>query len=239
MPLPRPYFALYLALAALPAQAGRSVTIPPITLSTVHGGAMPLGTGTPPPTQTCVTADMIPGAYAGLNDGVRSAVHSLNLAISNISTIDQTVRVLIQAGSNAGSNNSGGAANGIPLVGGPSISFTTDYLSGEFVIPPGGQYDYALITHCHDTLCKIEEIGPAAGAVIKGTYFPSTVAAGCAGNPQVCLTLTTNFRLKVLVNEDRGAIQAHATALAHRCNGFVDHFSMPPYATYVNGGRAF
>ncbi len=222
-------------LFATPCLAGRSVIIPPVTVQSVHGGALPLGTGT----QVCVTANMAASLFPGGNDGVRSGLHFVAVNLANISSIDQTVNMVILAGSAVSSSNSGGNSASIPLVAGPTLSFTNDYVSGDIVIPPNGEYSYGLGIHCHDTLCKIEEAGPAAGAVIKGTFFNTTIAVPCDGVPQACISLASNLHLKVVVKEDRGAIQAHVTTQAHRCNGFTDSFSMPPYSIFVNGGRPF
>lgn len=217
--------------------ANRSVTIAPILVRSIAGGAMQNGGST----VACVTADMNAADYQGTvpNDGVCYGTQSVTINLRNVSTVTQTVRIVMAIDSSVTSSNSGGSSSAVPIVGGPSDRLAADSATSWVPIPAGGRYNFEFTSYCDATRCfMIEQAGPQSGRVLLGSRFP-TAPAACSGATQVCLSMASEFGLRLEVTEDRGAMVAHITTHAHRSQGHKDHFIQPPFAVAVNGGRAF
>jgi hypothetical protein len=215
------------------ANAARSIKIVPIRVYTAHGGRIG-GTG-------CFTADMEPAwgvPPASIADmGVSNSSQRLSLVLTNLSTINQTVTLTAKAGSSVLLANSGGSATAVGSITGANPILAADWSSPAFVIPAGGSLNGEVEARCNDSQCGIQW-NPNNGnpsSMIFGTNPP----ASCAGTPQICLVQETNLTLSLSVAEDRGGIQGHIFASAHRCNGLKDHFLAPPPSIAINGGRPF
>ena len=210
--------------------ASRVVQPPPLSFITVHGGSGIAAN----PAQVCTTADMLVASNYNAS-GVDHAQHDINVALKNISSIDQTVEIDLLNGSLVSSANSGGTTYGIPQVispTAPSLAVPTGGYTiwGPTVIPANGSTLVTVGYACSSSSCMISPInGP----------IPADCSSFAGAAPQVCILQSSYTLLKITVLEDRGAMLANITTIAHRGCGNVDHYLTPPPSLAVNGGRPF
>ena len=218
-------------LAGAKAEAGRKLTLPPIHLHSVHGGAKsyPLGAGT-----SCISAGLF-NVTPNPNDGAGVAVayHSVAFSFRNLSPIDQTVRLVIEPGTIIESWKSSAHNQPVPDATGPTTSVSG--ASQAAVIVPGNEtrrIEAMLI--CNPSFCEIS----LNGQTIAGQGNATLQGGNCAGSV-TCLSIRSSSTMHVLVDQDRGAILGSVATASHRGCGSIDNNLIPPPSFQLNGGRPF
>ena len=221
------------------ARAERLLELPPVHVETVHGGVH----GSP--AIACVTADMglnashyiTPGP--GAATGVSIGYHQHNFSFRNVSTVLQTVTVLVGAGSRMKSAISTGM-NGIPNQPAGSITVSSE-VPIAFTIPPGDARAVAMYTFCNisGSCWSGYEIQDGGGNALANGSVAGGAGAMGLGTGIACLALDSTFQFKIKINENRGAVTANFTTSYHRGGGLADKAvsNIPSYP--INGGRPF
>lgn len=219
--------------------AERMLELPPVHVQTVHGGVH----GSPP--IACVTADMglnashyiTPGP--GAATGVSLGYHAHNFSFRNVSTVNQTVTVLVGAGSRMRSAVSTGI-NGIPNQPSGGVTVPGE-VPIQFVMPPGDARAVAIYTFCNinGSCWSSFEIQDAGGNALGAGSVAGGAGSMGLGTGIACLALDSTFQFKIRVLENRGAVTANFTTSYHRGGGLTDKAvsNIPSYP--VNGGRPF
>ncbi|MBF0314581.1 MAG: hypothetical protein HQK52_14270 [Oligoflexia bacterium] len=207
-----------LAINCFEAYAGRILHTPSTELTTMHGGSNG--------TLSCNGADMLPGPHYGPANGVRLVSHHYSVVLRNLSNIAQTVSLSVSQGTSVYSSNSGGFANPIPVVNGPTYGVSSDTpLYVNQVIGPTSQLILEVTSQCSSSACIL---------------FPLEAKLACnTQTEQICLGQTTNMGFIIDIKEDRGALSGYILASTQRCFGYVDHYLSQPPVHPINGGRAF
>lgn len=232
---------LSLVVLGSDAWAARTISLFPIHMDTVAGGAMgtvTAGMYSAVSATACVTADIIypPAAGAG---GVVTAYHSYKINLRNISDLEQTVRITIEKGSQVSSAVSQ-PGSGIP--NGPKRSVTVGADSTYAVklakssALTGDSLTVDLFIGCSKSTCWIAH----PGGLAAGSVDPLVATQACPVSAQaICMTANSDVHLRLSVDEDRGAVVGSISTAAHRQCGYKDHYIEPPPFVQINGGRPF
>lgn len=200
---------------SLAAMAARSVALPTMETSTVHGGHSN--------TISCVTANMhTPSAYGGGDDGVQMAFHIYAFNFKNLSDTPQDVTINILPGTKMQSQNSGGMTGGVPYVDVP----------GKEVTSP-----YAMNFHIGAYADVLQEIGFFSNGA--DTSIVPVFSGVPNGAPQICVSVKSWLSVSISVAQDRGAIIGSVTSKSHRGMGKADSWHSAPISFLINGGRPF
>jgi hypothetical protein len=225
--------AFAIGLSLLPgskAEAGRKLTLPPIHLHSIHGGAKSDASGG----TSCISAGLFNVAPNPDNGaGVAVALHTVAFSFRNLSPIDQTVRLVIEPGTLVESFKSSTNNTPIPDATGPTAAINS--ASQAAVVVPGNatrRIEVQLI--CNPNFCEIN----LNGATIAGQGGATLPGGACAGSV-TCLSVRSSSTMHILVDQDRGAILGSIATASHRGCGYIDNNLIPPPSFQLNGGRPF
>lgn len=209
--------------------AGRMLEMPPVSQEAAFGG-MVGGMGC----QNGVTGFVAPG----FTEAPRFGMLRWDLAMTNVSTLPQTARLVVWAGSKVTGSDSNGGTWSAPANNLSDAVVNSNWESPSYTWAPGETYTFYLSAQCaHVGGCSLRWGGPD-GTTITG--FSGAQNSVCNTlPPQSCLSVGANLRFRVLISEDRGAMVGNLSVLAHRCGGLLTSFGRPPYQVDVNGGRPF
>ena len=208
------------------ALASRSLTVPPLTQETAHGGLLTAPDGVNK--MTCVTADMTgPGSYENNDGGVVSVNQRYKIAFQNLSSTNQNVTISILPGTKMSGSHSRGNGDRIPDTANTPREINSA-VPISFTLSPSGTPGSS----------SVQDVNFTSNATASN-ISPPDPGVTCTGAPQVCLYQQSTLILSLTIAEDRGAVLANITSSSHRCSGYIDHYIQPPIGFQVNGGRPF
>lgn len=229
----------FMSLGIAPSShAMRILQLAPLQMNSVHGGVVPYTGPAPLPPAVapakvdCGSADMLT-VDNYIDSGVDYGLHYLNIFLTNISPILQTITIKVLPGTLVASGNSAGGVYNTPAnpASPPTRSISTETaITGMINDPlaPGQSKIYTLTYQCNSAVCKILPLD---------TSFPATCTSG--GVPQACLSMGSYTLFKIEITENKGAVIGNLTTSVHRACGSVDKMGEPPPTMAINGGRAF
>ena len=180
--------------------------------------------------KVCGALAMLAASYydhpAGADGGVKIAHHEWVFSFKNLSSIRQTVRIILLPGTAVTSMNSRGDLYGTnDGTTNRTARAITEATTLTVNVQPNGYASQGVVF----------EAGSAVGAIMPIDAQPT-----CNTQPgHRCMLQTSIVNVRIEVDEDRGAVTGNLSAGGHRCYGMVDTFVSPPFNYPINGGRPF
>lgn len=239
---------LFIGTASPGARAARTVLLPPLSNSSVHGG---IQNNANTSWQRCraIGYDDTPGFGPQSQNLVGQASHILIFSFTNLSNVTQNISIKLRTGSEVTSTNSGGVSSVNLSTPGPGLSLNFPALNkANLALTKTGTKDSSLewvygVT-CSQAACDTADdiIFGYGGKMGQGNTIDVLRSKYCgAATPppmQLCFAIASTLLFEVTVAQDQGAVVGRVTPLFNQCGGVGESISSGG-SLEINGGRPF